>query len=210
MLDDRDIREPLFAFLEETFGKVRILEEKRTGRARADVVMITPQAVCGVEIKSDADSYARLAGQVRNYDQYYDLNYVVIGTSHAQHIEEHVPRWWGIITVEEIEGGTDFYIARRADISPEMDPEKKMSILWRRELVHLQEINGLPRYREKSKKFVAQALLERVDAEVLGQQICEELFERDYTTIEEDIAAYREEHGRRRRKVRKTKKKHGQ
>ncbi len=210
MLYDRDIREPLFAFLEETFGKVRILEEKRTGRARADVVMITPQAVCGVEIKSDADSYARLAGQVRNYDQYYDLNYVVIGTSHAQHIEEHVPRWWGIITVEEIEGGTDFYIARRADINPEMDPEKKMSILWRRELVHLQEINGLPRYREKSKKFVAQALLERVDAEVLGQQICEELFERDYTTIEEDIAAYREEHGRRRRKVRKTKKKHGQ
>ena len=85
-----------------------------------------------------------------------------------------------------------------------------MSILWRRELVHLQEINGLPRYREKSKKFVAQALLERVDAEVLGQQICEELFERDYTTIEEDIAAYREEHERRRRKVRKTKKKHGQ
>ena len=210
MLYDRDIREPLFAFLEETFGKVRILEEKRTGRARADVVMITPQAVCGVEIKSDADSYARLAGQVRNYDQYYDLNYVVIGTSHAQHIEEHVPRWWGIITVEEIEGGTDFYIARRADINPEMDPEKKMSILWRRELVHLQEINGLPRYREKSKKFVAQALLERVDAEVLGQQICEELFERDYTTIEEDIAAYREEHGRRRKKVRKTKKKHGQ
>ena len=210
MLYDRDIREPLFAFLEETFGKVRILEEKRTGRARADVVMITPQAVCGVEIKSDADSYARLAGQVRNYDQYYDLNYVVIGTSHAQHIEEHVPRWWGIITVEEIEGGTDFYIARRADINPEMDPEKKMSILWRRELVHLQEINGLPRYREKSKKFVAQALLERVDAKVLRQQICEELFERDYTTIEEDIAAYREEHGRRRRKVRKTKKKHGQ
>lgn len=30
-LYDRDIREPLFEFLEDTFGKVRILEEKRTG-----------------------------------------------------------------------------------------------------------------------------------------------------------------------------------
>ncbi len=32
---DKDIREPLFDFLEDSFGKVRILEEKRTGSARA-------------------------------------------------------------------------------------------------------------------------------------------------------------------------------
>ena len=42
ILYDKDIREPLFGFLEETYGKVRILEEKRTCSARADVVMITP------------------------------------------------------------------------------------------------------------------------------------------------------------------------
>ena len=35
ILYDKDIREPLFFFLEETYGKVRILEEKRTGSARA-------------------------------------------------------------------------------------------------------------------------------------------------------------------------------
>ena len=29
---DKDIREPLFDFQEDSFGKVRILEEKRTGR----------------------------------------------------------------------------------------------------------------------------------------------------------------------------------
>jgi len=45
ILYDKDIREPLFFFLEETYGKIRILEEKRTGSARADVVMITPQFV---------------------------------------------------------------------------------------------------------------------------------------------------------------------
>ena len=42
-LHDKDIREPLFDFLEETYGKIRILEEKTTGRARADVVMITEE-----------------------------------------------------------------------------------------------------------------------------------------------------------------------
>ena len=40
---DKDIREPLFGFLEETYGKVRILEEKTTGRSSADVVMITEE-----------------------------------------------------------------------------------------------------------------------------------------------------------------------
>ena len=29
MLHDRDIREPLFDFLEDTYGKIRILEEKK-------------------------------------------------------------------------------------------------------------------------------------------------------------------------------------
>ena len=60
-LYDRNIREPLFEFLEETYGKIRILEEKRTGSARADVVMITPKLLYGIEIKSDADTYARLS-----------------------------------------------------------------------------------------------------------------------------------------------------
>lgn len=39
MLHDQDIREPLFDFLDETYGKVRIIEEKTMGRSRADVVM---------------------------------------------------------------------------------------------------------------------------------------------------------------------------
>ena len=65
---DKDIREPLFDFLESSFGKVRILEEKRTGSARADVVMITPDYLYGIEIKSDADTYARLEKQVKNYN----------------------------------------------------------------------------------------------------------------------------------------------
>lgn len=96
VLLDRDIREPLFLFLEETYGKVRILEEKVTGRARADLVMITPELLYGIEIKSDADTYARLSRQVRNYDRYYDRNIIVAGTSHAAHVREHVPLNGGV------------------------------------------------------------------------------------------------------------------
>jgi hypothetical protein len=65
ILHDKDIREPLFDFLERTFGKERILEEKQIGSVRADIVMSTPTLLYGVEIKSDADSYERLEKQVK-------------------------------------------------------------------------------------------------------------------------------------------------
>ena len=81
VLYDKDIREPLFDFLEASLGKIRILEEKRTGSARADCVMITPGILYGIEIKSDADAYTRLVKQVKNYDWYYDRNIIVAGST---------------------------------------------------------------------------------------------------------------------------------
>ena len=119
MLYDKDIREPLFDFLEETYGKVRILEEKTIGKSRADVVMVTPESLYGIEIKSDADTYVRLGKQVKDYNLFYDYNYVAVGTSHALHVEEHIPEWWGIITVEQAETMVDFYILRRPAKNPE-------------------------------------------------------------------------------------------
>lgn len=83
MLLDKDIREPLFDFLEERYGKVRILEEKTVGNSRADVVMVIPDKVVGIEIKSDADTYTRLESQVADYDLYFDQNIVVVGSTHA-------------------------------------------------------------------------------------------------------------------------------
>ncbi len=193
MLYDKDIREPLFDFLEETYGKVRIIEEKKMGRSRADVVMVLPEAVCGLEIKSDADTYARLSRQVRDYNQYFDYNYIVAGTKHAHHVEEHVPDWWGIITVELEEGRPDFYLLRKAGENPKVNWKRKMGLMWRPELARIQERNRLPKYREKSKDFVIDKILLKVPKERLYRQISDELFERDYTEIEENIRAYKKE-----------------
>ena len=190
-LHDRDIREPLFDFLEETYGRVRVIEEKMMGRSRADVVMVTEDAFCGIEIKSDSDTYERLSRQVKDYDLYYDINMVVVGSTHGNHIREHIPDYWGVITVEETGDGLDFYILRDPERNPKMKPERKIGILWRIELNHILEKNGMPAYTQKSKRFVAGKILEKVPAELLSKQISEELFERDYTTIEKEITAYR-------------------
>ncbi|MEH2941547.1 sce7726 family protein [Lachnospiraceae bacterium KK002] len=193
MLYDKDIREPLFDFLEEKYGKIRIIEEKSVGRSRADVVMVLPESLCGLEIKSDADTYARLSRQVRDYNQYFDYNYIVAGTKHAHHVEEHVPDWWGIITVELEEGRPDFYLLRKAGENPKVNWKRKMGLMWRPELARIQERNRLPKYREKSKDFVIDKILLKVPKERLYRQISDELFERDYTEIEENIRAYKKE-----------------
>lgn len=195
MLYDKDIREPLFDFLEITCGTIRILEEKTMGKARADILMVTGEGLYGIEIKSDADTYTRLKKQVRYYDQYCDYCYAAVGTRHALHIGEHIPSHWGIITVDEEDHQPDFYILRRPAKNPRDTLKKKLSLLWRPELVHLLQKNKLPAYKQKSKKFVNEALLKKVPAEILHRQILEELFERDYTLIEEEIRQYKQKKG---------------
>lgn len=200
ILYDKDIREPLCFFLEEIFGKSRIFEEKRMGDSRADMVMVLPTAICGIEIKSDADTYTRLSRQVKDYSAYFDFNYVVVGSSHGHHIKEHVPEEWGIITVENVEGKPDFYFLRQASPNPLMKRELKLSMLWRPELAHIQELNGLKAYKTKSKDFVRRYILDSVEGVTLDRQISDELFERDYDTIAERINRYRTENGRRKRR----------
>ncbi len=195
MLHDKDIREPLFDFLEETYGQVRIIEEKTMGKSRADVVMVTTDSVMGIEIKSDADTYTRLSRQVKDYDKFYDRNIVVVGTTHAMHIEEHVPDHWGIITVEMIDGECDFYFLRKPKNNPKLKLENKLRILWRPELYELQQIFDMPKYKDKSKDFVINKIAERVpdkiDEHELQQHMCRILFERDYTKAEDTLKEYR-------------------
>ena len=83
MLKDQDIREPLFDFFDEKFGKVRIIEEKQIAKSRADVMLVLEEKLIGVEIKSDADTYARLARQVKDYNKFFDYNYVVVGATQS-------------------------------------------------------------------------------------------------------------------------------
>lgn len=201
MLRDADIREPLFDFLEETYGKNRIIEEKNIGKSRADVVMVTESAIYGLEIKSDADTYTRLARQIKDYDKYYDYNYVVVGSTHAAHIEEHVPVYWGIITVEEIEGSIDFYILRKPECNPKVDLKRQMGMLWRPEIAVIQLQNNMPKYKDKSKDYVIDKIIERTRLEeghknrinmcILKRQISDVLFERDYANISAVLVEYR-------------------
>jgi len=197
---DKDIREPLFDWLELTFGKVRVIEEKTIGKSRADVFMVLPDCICGIEIKSDADTYTRLARQVKDYDRYFDRNLVVVGTSHAMHIEEHVPAYWGIVTVEDTPEGLDFYLLRKPGENEKAAWDRKLTLLWRPELATVLEAFSLPKYKAMSKPFVTAKILAAIGTKIpedkLRTVFSNLLFERDYDILLKNIEQYREEHKR--------------
>jgi len=215
MLYDKNIREPLFDFLDEIYGTNRTLEELMIGKSRADICMITKEYLYGIEIKSDADTYVRLKRQVRDYNKYFDMNIVVCGSSHGNHISEHVPDNWGIITVEELDNpdidssnlqlnsNCDFYVLREPTLNPKVTMLNKLSILWRPELVEIKDKFNLPKYDYLSKANLIIKMEEKIPEDLLQKEICSSLLERDYTKISETIENYRKEKQLKKRKYTK-------
>ena len=186
-LHDSDIRPLLFDYLDGIYGKVRTYEELMIHDSRADVLAVVQGALIGLEIKSDADTYARLAAQVKDYDRFCDLNYLVVGSSHAQHAAEHIPQHWGLLAAD----GEKITELRGAQANQKAKLLWQLRRLWKRELWDLLDRNGLPKYRDKRRKFICEKLLEKLEEATLKEQLCDVLFERDYTVFEETDSAPR-------------------
>ena len=179
---DRDMREPLFDFLDEHFGKIRTIEEKVIEGSRADVLGVLDGYIVGFEIKSDSDSYTRLKTQIKDYDRFCDFCYIVVGQSHRKHVAEHVPEHWGIIAVTD--EGT--FLDRGADDNPKALLSEQILLMWKRELFQLLDMNGKPKYRYKSREYLRNYLLSNIPPEILKKQMTDILFERDYTVFDEE------------------------
>ena len=118
---------------------------------------------------------------MRNYNKFCDLCYAAVGLRHTKHIAEHIPDFWGILCVYEDNRCVIIEELREAAPNPKLNPELQLSFLWKNELFNILDMNRLPKYRGQSKAFIRRKLLEKVPAPLLKKQMCEELFERDYT-----------------------------
>ena len=107
---------------------------------------------------------------------------------------------------EKVQSGIVFTVMRMPEDNPNLDIQKKLGILWRPELAHIQEINDMPKYKEKSKVWVIEKIVQKIPQDLLRYQVTDELFERDYTTIAERINEYRIQNGQKKRKKRTRKK----
>jgi hypothetical protein len=178
-VNDVEIRDVLFRYLDEKHAKIRVFDELVIGRARADIVAVTDR-VTGFEIKGDTDTYARLPGQIAEYDRYFEENCIVVGASHRRSVERHIPEYWGIICVAEADGGAAVEVVREPQETIGFSWRKHLGLLWRSELGRILKQNGQPKYYNKRKSFLVKSAL-TIPKDTLRAQVCEELFERDYT-----------------------------
>lgn len=178
---DIDMREPLFDYLDERYKKIRVLEEKIIYNSRADVIGITDDAIIGFEIKSDQDTYQRLNSQIKDYEKYCDLCFLVIGKKHEKQAAKHVPSYWGIIVVED----DLVYLLREALSCPHVEIKYQIDLLWRRELDKILLDLSYPAYKSYSKKKVEERIIEKTEILLLKKIIRDILMDRDYTIFDE-------------------------
>lgn len=183
-LYDKDMREALFSYFEDTLGKIRFLEEITMGKSRADAVMITENEMVGFELKSDKDSLARLGRQIPDYDRYYDRNYLVVGEHFESKAYEVLPSHWGIIKVYETkENSILVEILRESDCNPKNPLKKQLEFLWRNELINIVKAHKLGGVSAKNKHKLAEMLFSNMEEKELKRCILEEMLEREYPKI---------------------------
>ena len=182
--DTLPLRDALCEFFEERHEKIRFLEEKNIGKVRADMIAVLEDGLCGIEIKSHSDSYTRLAEQIKGYNKFCDTCYLCVGSIHT-HADEHIPPEWGLISMT-VREGVSFEIVREAQKNKKDPLKNQLSLLWKSELSTILQAEKLPKYTGKSKKFICDTLLNRVSPEKLKAYLCDALFERDYTLLENE------------------------
>lgn len=183
-MKDKGIRSILIEYLKITHKKYRIFQEKSIGSSICDLMLVTPDKLIGFEIKSDTDNYERLSRQVKEYEQFFEENYVVVGESHVKSIESKVPSEWGILAVNELK----IVKVRDAEKNKKVDRARQLSILWKLELKNILIKNDMSLYAQKEKPYIISQIVENVDKMRLGKQITSELLTRDYSIFDaEDL-----------------------
>ena len=74
------------------------IEEFRVGSSLADLVVLNGTSTV-YEIKSERDTFRRLASQIENYSKVFERTYVVTSATRLRSLEHDLPKHVGIITL---------------------------------------------------------------------------------------------------------------
>jgi len=171
---DLDVRTALrrqLRFSFENDPNTRIIEELGLcqGSVRIDVA-VANCALHGYEIKSAADTLARLPVQSDAYSKVFDFVTLVTADRHLAPIFAIIPDWWGIIVAQNCGTDTTLEPMRNAEPNPSVDAYSIAQLLWRNEvfdiLVSLRCSNGV---KSKSREHLWQRLVEVLSIDELRE-----------------------------------------
>ncbi len=113
----------------------RVCEEfaLERGAARIDLAVVASQLE-GFELKSDRDSFVRLAEQMHTYNRVFDRITLVTGGMFEDAARALMPQWWGLIVARhDPVVGLRLTTLRPAAKNPVQDAHSLAMLLWREE-----------------------------------------------------------------------------
>ena len=114
------------------------------GKCRADIAVVNGHLI-GYEIKSNNDSLRRLKQQAKSYNAVFDKISIVVGQRHINSIQNHIPKWWGVILSERgPRGAVNFDTIRKPKTNKNVDPISLARLLWRDEAQEILRQKKLP------------------------------------------------------------------
>jgi hypothetical protein len=183
--DDRQIRVPLRQFLCEEYCNdpdTVVIEELglRHGYCRVDLAVVNG-CLHGFEIKSDRDTFRRLARQAETYNRVLDFITVVVGERHAGEVLAVCPQWWGIQLAKfDRLDGMRFIQVREPSENPSPDKLAIAKLLWRQEaLAFLEKLGAAKGLRSKPRRFIYFRLAEVSGIEALCSYVRDRLRDRN-------------------------------
>ncbi|MBN5143341.1 sce7726 family protein [Stenotrophomonas maltophilia] len=150
--------------------QVSLIEELRLhgGEVRADLVLVE-QMHC-FEIKSEADSLARLINQGSRYGWVFDRVTLVMAPCHVAKAMDLLPPWWGAMVVDS-QAGT-FHCIREAGLNVRHKAASLASILNKEEALEVLRKEGdIKGWRSKSLYLIQQHIAQALELDEIKEHI---------------------------------------
>lgn len=150
--------------------QVSLIEELRLhgGEVRADLVLVE-QMHC-FEIKSEADSLARLINQGSRYGWVFDRVTLVMAPCHVAKAMDLLPPWWGAMVVDSQTG--TFQCIREAGLNVRHKAASLASILNKEEALEVLRKEGhIKGWRSKSLYLIQQHIAQALDLDEIKEHI---------------------------------------
>lgn len=149
------------------------------GEARVDIAVINGR-IHGFEIKSDADTLARLPAQIEAYNRVFDRITLVTGRKHVGSLTTLIPDWWGIkIASVGVRNAVHFSDLRATSQNPGIEAVSLAALLWRDEALAILTRRGTKGVKSKTRIQLASLLAQTLSLKELGFAVREAIKTRE-------------------------------
>ena len=161
------------------YGDTRIVHELALcqAEARVDLAAVNGWFV-GWEIKTRADTLARLPRQQDVYSRVFDRVWLVADERHIGPALAMIPSWWGIMRIGDHAGACRLTLVRPSRLNRNVDVHSLIRLLWRAEAFAELESLGLANGLERSPRRVLWERLVGAVPKHLSQTQLQELVRR--------------------------------